>query len=331
MDINSLEDFLHTYTQSEHWHLTHPHQLSPFYNMLQKEYYLGQECYFFDFSNTLKNENIAIIKESRFTTIPAHHHKYMEINYVYEGTCTFLINNNEIVLNKGDLCILNPNVIHSATNYKCENDIIINIVFKRDFFNSVFLSRLSNKGIISKFLFNSISRNQHKDRYLIFHTTNNLKFHHVMQLLLCEYFEPSTCYTELIQTYITAMFLELINSICAPDTIINNDNTSYDRILEYLNYIEYNYKNCSLKDLAYTFGYNPNYISNILKNSTGYSFSELKSLQQIIEASFLLANSDESINDIIFKVGCNNINYFYKKFKKVFHMTPKEYRLSILK
>ncbi|VYU58630.1 helix-turn-helix domain-containing protein [Clostridium tertium] len=331
MDINTLEEFFHTYTQSEHWHLAHPHQLSPFYNKLTLENYLGQECYYFDFSNTLKDENITVIKESRFTTIPPHHHKDMEINYVYEGTCTFLINNKEITLNKGDLCILNPDVIHSATSYKCENDIIINIVFKKDFFNSVFLSRLSNKGIISKFLFNSISRNQRKDKYLIFHTTNNLKFHTVMQLLLCEYFDPSSCYPELIQTYVTAMFLELINSIYDPDTLINNENSSYDRIIKYLNYIEINYKNCSLEDLAYEFGYNPNYISNILKDNIGYSFSELKSLQQITEAAFLLANSDKSINDIIYKVGCSNINYFYKKFKKVFHMTPKEYRLSIKK
>ena len=47
------------------------------------------------------------------------------------------------------------------------------------------------------------------------------------------------------------------------------------------------------------------------------------------EGAFLLANSDLTINEIIYKVGCNNVNFFYKKFKSFYAMTPKEYSMNV--
>ena len=66
--------------------------------------------------------------------------------------------------------------------------------------------------------------------------------------------------------------------------------------------------------------------STLLIRKTGLSFIELKTSQQITEAAFLLTNSTLTINEIIYKVGGNNINHFYKKFYEAYHMTPKEYR-----
>lgn len=56
------------------------------------------------------------------------------------------------------------------------------------------------------------------------------------------------------------------------------------------------------------------------------SFIEIKTAQQLTEGAFLLTNSQLTINEIVYKVGCNNINYFYKKFHAMYGMTPKEYR-----
>ena len=94
--------------------------------------------YCFDFVNTLKKDMIGMIKETRFTVIPKHHHVDMELNYIYSGSCTFVINGREITLKKGDLCILDSDVWHSATSYKKEHDIVINIVFRRQFLMECF-------------------------------------------------------------------------------------------------------------------------------------------------------------------------------------------------
>lgn len=327
MNVEDLDQFLHLCTSGEKWHLAHPGELSPRYEHIPIHNLHNQACFFFDFSRSLHTKHLAIVKESRFTTIPAHYHKDMEMNYIYEGSCTFIINGKEVTLKQGDLCILDSNVIHSATSLKTEHDIIINIVFKKEFFDSAFLSRLSSKGIITNFLYDAISQNRSHEQYLIFQTQNNFKFHTLMQFLLYEYYFPSNCDNELIPVYASAIFIELINTLHDMDQS-EQWKKKHEEIIAILHYIETNYKDCSLKCTAAEFGYSKNYLSSLLKKQTGKSFIQMKTSQQLTEAAFLFLNSDKSINEIIDKVGCHNYHYFYRKFEKKYGMTPKVFRIQ---
>lgn len=120
-----LRKLIYQRTDSENWHLKHPGELSDFYNSLPQKSYDGQDIFFFDFVNTLKKNNIGMIKETRYTTIPPHLHKDMEMNYIYSGESTFTINGERKTLQKGDICILDTNVINSV-DYKSTNDIVFN-------------------------------------------------------------------------------------------------------------------------------------------------------------------------------------------------------------
>ena len=102
MGIKELEDFLYQETDSEQWHLKHEGELSHFYNKLEKVAFDSGEYYCFDFCNTLKTDTIGIVRESRYTTIPAHFHKDMELNYIYSGSCTFVIKGKEITMKQGE-------------------------------------------------------------------------------------------------------------------------------------------------------------------------------------------------------------------------------------
>lgn len=329
MNPTELELFLYRHTESESWHLQHPGQLSHIYDEMKQEKFRGEVGYCFDFVNTLKKDMIGMIKETRFTVIPKHHHVDMELNYIYSGSCTFVINGREITLKKGDLCILDSDVWHSATSYKKEHDIVINIVFRRHFFDGVFLSRLSQQGVVASFLVDAVSRNRRHDKYLIFHTQNEPKIHSLIQFLLCEYFDRSSCYGELIKAYATALFLELVNVMHSQaERTISGSNEILVPVLQYL---EKNYKTCTLTQLAEKFGYNPNYLSAQLKHITGCSFVELKNSQQFSEAAFLLANTECAISEIMEKIGCSNRTFFYRKFEQIYGMTPREYRVQARK
>lgn len=100
MNPTELELFLYRHTESESWHLQHPGQLSHLYDKMKQEEFRGEVGYCFDFVNTLKKDMIGMIKETRFTVIPKHHHVDMELNYIYSGSCTFVINGREITLKK---------------------------------------------------------------------------------------------------------------------------------------------------------------------------------------------------------------------------------------
>lgn len=78
--------------------------------------------------------------------------------------------------------------------------------------------------------------------------------------------------------------------------------------------------------MANNFGYNPNYLGNLLKNETGKTFSELKLEHQLRQASMLICHSQIPIYEIATHVGFSNLGFFYKKFRDMFDVNPQEYR-----
>lgn len=182
---------------------------------------------------------------------------------------------------------------------------------------------------MASFLVDAVSRNRRHDKYLIFHTQNEPKIHSLIQFLLCEYFDRSSCYGELIKAYATALFLELVNVMHSQAERTISD--SNEILVPVLQYLEKNYKTCTLTQLAEKFGYNPNYLSAQLKHITGCSFVELKNSQQFSEAAFLLANTECAIGEIMEKIGCSNRTFFYRKFEQIYRMTPREYRVQARK
>ncbi len=58
------------------------------------------------------------------------------------------------------------------------------------------------------------------------------------------------------------------------------------------------------------------------------SFSNYISKQRIERAKILLKETDDSVIDIAFKVGFNNVTYFNRIFKKYLNTTPSEFRLQ---
>ena len=50
--------------------------------------------------------------------------------------------------------------------------------------------------------------------------------------------------------------------------------------------------------------------------------------KRLDEAEKLILNTDIPVTEIIFSVGYENTNFFYKKFNEKYGVTPREYRLN---
>lgn len=66
--------------------------------------------------------------------------------------------------------------------------------------------------------------------------------------------------------------------------------------------------------------------SHILKEVYHLSFNEILLSIRLSKAQKLLLHSDLTINEIAYKVGFSNINYFYVCFKKINKISPKTFR-----
>ena len=70
----------------------------------------------------------------------------------------------------------------------------------------------------------------------------------------------------------------------------------------------------------------PSYFSHLMKDGTGYTYSDLLSRFRIDHARNLLERSSLSASDVAFACGFNDQSYFTKVFKKVTGQPPGQYR-----
>ncbi len=87
----------------------------------------------------------------------------------------------------------------------------------------------------------------------------------------------------------------------------------------------------SLDKAATGLGLSSRYVSRIFKKELKINFTNYVNKVRIEKAKEILLNFNQSITDIAFDVGYGNLNHFERIFKKYEKITPKEYRLRILK
>lgn len=330
MEGSRLHTLLYKHTDSEIWHLKHPGLPSPRYQSVPRVEVGDQVVMLFNWENTLQERSVGMIRETRFTSVPPHINHDMELSFIYEGSCEFIVNNRSHTLREGDVLICDADVIRSSPSTKGEHDIVISMVFRKEFFDSVFLSRLPGAEMLTGLLFDVVARNRARNRSLILPSEYAGHTRNYIELLFEEYHFAGMYSDELVRSLTTCLFLELIRGLHRFTRNREGKELVDGAIAPILSHIERHYKNCTLSSVAQTFGYSPNYLGNLIKERTGKSFSEIKCEQQISEATYLIVNTDRPISSIASKVGINNMTYFYRKFKDAHGCTPKQYRRRTL-
>lgn len=245
------------------------------------------------------------IKKHTESQVPYFHsHKFYELIYVHRGKCLQQFKDgSKFCLPQGQCLLLSPNVIHKIEKSK-RSDIILKFVIPCSLFKQTGGKVLSERLSETTILFDNVSE--------------------TAEFAILKLLQEQSCNTQfkdlIIQSYLTIIFTELVNT--------HNHDIAIETMLN--DYFENNIKTASLSEFAATQNYNVNYISRLIKNRTGRSFSELLSLYRINRAKQLLTESNLTIEDIAFEVGYSNTSGLYKQFFSILGMKPSEYR-NILK
>ncbi len=120
----------------------------------------------------------------------------------------------------------------------------------------------------------------------------------------------------LIESYIRVL-LETYTKSSDSNPVVDNIKSYIEDNLEF---------DIKISHIAKLFHYNEQYFGRFFKKETGKSFSDYLSLRRLIKAANLLKNTDDTILLIANKSGFNNVTYFNKVFKKMYGITPSEYR-----
>lgn len=282
--------------------------------------------------NIIQNtDGIIAAKQDRFADVPLHRHDWLELAYMYSGTCTITLGqhtltskNQTIRLTRGQTLLIDRNTPHSCA--ACgEDDILINLLIRKDYLDANFFNRFSGESSLSQFLISALNNQTAEDRFLYFHSENSRRLPIFLTEFLCEFYEKSLNSRDFLDSYITLIFLELAE-VFKDDLHQKNIGHSSGQIFSILHYIEKNALTCTLKSTADAFHMNPNYLSNFIKKHTGKTYKELIQNQRLQLAATLLANTALPVTEVSQQCGYENVSFFYKKFSERFHCSPGEYR-----
>lgn len=98
------------------------------------------------------------------------------------------------------------------------------------------------------------------------------------------------------------------------------------RMIEIMNYVQANYVDITLDDLAENFFLSKPYLSKYIKEKSGMTFGDLVKKIRMKKAKALLKSSNMTVENIAMSVGYQNVEHFNRLFKKAYNMTPMQFR-----
>ncbi|MEE1186007.1 MAG: 2-isopropylmalate synthase [Acutalibacteraceae bacterium] len=101
-----------------------------------------------------------------------------------------------------------------------------------------------------------------------------------------------------------------------------------ERIVAILNYIQNNYSTVTLDSLSNEFFLSKPYLSKYIKEHSGNTFGDTVKSIRMDKAKALLKNKGMTVESISRSLGYENVEHFNRLFKKLFKMTPVQYRNS---
>jgi AraC-like DNA-binding protein/mannose-6-phosphate isomerase-like protein (cupin superfamily) len=249
-----------------------------------------------------------------------HDHHFFELAYVASGTAEHVLNGNRSILKPNDFFFIDFGSYHSFENAK--NLELINCLFVPEFIDET----LQGCESLDKLLHSSMIRYSRltvgqswADRIL--HDENG-KIGALLSEMVEEYQHQQLGSQEIFRCHLKEILILTLRMLVQPqktysDSIVN------DVIL----FVNKHYQSpLTLQTFCNDKHYNLSYISRRFKQETGMTFREYVQKIRIEKCCELLAGSDMTVSEIARAVGYDDIQFFHTVFKRMLHMTPKEYR-----
>ena len=257
--------------------------------------------------------NYVFLNNKAVTT--AHWHEFIEIEFIFEGSGTHMINNQESTVGRGSIFIVTPSDFHCLNCYP-ENWLNIwNIAFD--------ISVISPE--ISELI--SSSKNVLQTKF-----SEELTKKVEQEFLYCKkaFDERKTLSPLVIKNEIEKIVLFIIKDIeenhCYKAKIIDE---TYTPILQQtINYIQMHFREkIPLFETAKALHISENYLGELFSKEMGISYNNYVNKIRLKYSKSLLKRNDLSISQICYTSGFSTASYFSKLFYNAYGELPSEYRI----
>lgn len=268
-----------------------------------------------------ETRDIFVIRHPRYTRNLLHVHNYFEINFVVKGYAKFVFEDEERMMQKGEICIIAPSSRHDL---QIEDDsIVFTICIRQSTFNTTFFSLMSGNDLLSHFFRTTLRGNEHSN-YLLFFTKEHLLLKRLIRRMMIETNRHDTYGNACCINYANVFFATILRNYSETIQFYNYQmSTDFSLVLQY---IQHNYLTLTLASLAELFHYSKSHLCALIKENTGYTFTELVTSLRMSEAVHYLVNTELKISEIAEQVGYNSTDHFSRVFRSMYKISPREYR-----
>lgn len=252
---------------------------------------------------------------------PLHYHEEFELNFIQNAKGAKRVIGDHIEeIDECELVFVGPNLQHGWFTHKCKSKDIkeITIQFHRDLFDERFLQRNQMKAIRSMFerSLRGILFSQDTAKALALplrKLTQKHGFDSVLELL------------SILHDLSTSRNMRTLSDIAfRPNETLSYNSRRIERVMTYLNH---NFeKEVGLGEAAKLASMTEVAFSRFFKARTGKTFVDTLNEIRLGHASRLLIDTTQSIGEIAYRCGFNNLSNFNRLFKKKKDCTPKEFR-----
>lgn len=264
---------------------------------------------------------IQVRKHTRFVHFPKHTHDYVEMIYMYSGFSHHKINDRDVILNQGELLILNQNATQEIFPAG-ENDIAVNFIILPEFFDYGLKLMTQEPNVLREFLIDCL---RGKSGYLHFKVSDVLPVQNLVENLIWTIHNRQPNKRSINQVTMGLLILQLMNHMDKVET--DDENREQKLVFSVLQYIENHYKDGELSQLANELHYDLYWLSREIKKQTGMTYTDLVQQKRLNQAAYLLKNTTMSVLEIGMAVGYENQSYFHRIFQRQFGTTPRKYRV----
>ena len=263
---------------------------------------------------------ITVRPHTRFIRFPKHTHDYVEMVYMCSGSTTHLVNGTQLTLGEGELLILGQNAVQEIEPAG-EHDIAVNFIVRPTFFSGVLPYLGERDTPLRRFLIDCLVSGG-ETSYLLFRVADVLPIRNLVENLLYTLLEPTAYKREVQQVTMGLLFMQLMNHT----DMLEIESTEQTAIVSVLRYIEEQYQNGSLTEIAARLHYDLHFLSRLIKESTGKTYTALVQEKRLQQAAWLLENTDRNVDEIAVSVGYENVSYFHRLFFAQYGLSPKKFR-----
>ena len=249
-----------------------------------------------------------------------HRQDFFFVNFAYRGNYEALSasSQNRISMKEGDGYLGQPYSGYALKKDGGETVVIVGILIKKETFLREYLSVLgADTDLLHFFLEPAVNR--YADGIIRFTPGADSPIWSILDLMVLEYVRR----TDQSQSILKALFLSMAMYMSEAVRAQNKPARKPSITEEIMAYIEYHSDTATLKSTAARFGYHPVYLSRLLSEKEGLTFSEILLSIRMKKAAILLKSTDLSIEKIAAMLGYSNNSNFYKAFKEYYGTSPK--------